>query len=521
MTGPIRLYHSERTSYATMRPMYDRLDLEPVRGMHDQLPAEQTRLEMTRAQLESVLTNWGYIPIDLPVLERRELYLKKAGEELVGKLYDFVHHGRGLALRPEWTASVLRAYLRYLQGEPLPVRLRYGGPVFRYERPQRGTYRQFTQIGVELIGGHAPRGDAEVIALACEGLAKVGVREWTLTIGHVGIARSLLAGLNLPERTASRLLWSMERLRRGNRDSLREQLQASGGLEGVDERFELGPLVELPDEQLSELLTTTIRAMGLSLESTSRAPEAIVERLIRKMRRADPEPHIEQALGSLERLSAAYGEPEHALAVAERLLHDLNLPTTQLDDLRQIVALVRAQGIEPPHLRLDLGLSRGLHYYTGMIFEIDSPDGLQLCGGGRYDELVGALRGEAVSAGQRSNVPAVGFAYGLERVDMYREQRVSGLPSLLVAAPNDDYAVAMRVADELRRKGYRVLLDARSRSIQANVRDADRRGCKALVVVGDTETHVLWHELGSDGQTTVQQTLLADVPMVSMSEMHG
>src|SRR3712207_3541844 len=118
--------------------MHEHLDLEPVRGTRDYMPAEQERLMATHATLEGTLDAWGYQPIDLPVLERRELYLKKAGEELVGKLYDFVHHGRGLALRPEWTASVLRAYLKSLQSEPLPVRLRYGGPVFRYERPQRG-----------------------------------------------------------------------------------------------------------------------------------------------------------------------------------------------------------------------------------------------------------------------------------------------------------------------------------------------------------------------------------------------
>src|SRR3712207_4425917 len=174
--------------------MLERVDLEPVRGMRDHLPPEQARLAATRAVLEGVLDSWGYDPIDLPILERRELYLRKSGEDLVGKLYDFVFQGRGLALRPEWTASVLRAYLRSLQSAPLPVRLRYSGPVFRYERPQRVTYRQFTQVGVEMIGGTAPRADAEVISLACAGLRSVGVTGWKVTLGHVGVARALLSG---------------------------------------------------------------------------------------------------------------------------------------------------------------------------------------------------------------------------------------------------------------------------------------------------------------------------------------
>ncbi len=481
-------------------PMHEHLDLEPVRGTRDYMPAEHERLIATRAALEGTLEAWGYQPVDLPVLERRELYLKKAGEELLGKLYDFVHHGRGLALRPEWTASVLRAYLKSLQSEPLPVRLRYGGPVFRYERPQRGTYRQFTQVGVELIGGRSPRADAEVVALACSGLRAAGVHDWTLTLGHIGVARALLAGLNLPERTASQLLWSMERLRRGDRAALRAQLEAAGALSARDEQFDLGPLVMLPDDQLAELLATMVRAMGLSLESTTRPPDAIIQRLIRKLRRGDPEPQIDQALACLERLSQAYGEPGQALQVARTLLDDLGLPADQLDELRAIIDLIVGQGIEFPRLVVDLGLSRGLHYYSGMLFEIEAPDGLQLCGGGRYDDLVAALN--PAGAG-RTQVPAVGFAYGLERVAAATtlEVRPAG-PLAMVAAPDEAYLVAMRVAHGLRARGYRVLLDARGRSVQANLRDAQRRGCQALIVVDDVvaDGEVVWHELAADGR---------------------
>ncbi|HZB95344.1 MAG TPA: ATP phosphoribosyltransferase regulatory subunit [Herpetosiphonaceae bacterium] len=481
--------------------MQEYLQLEPVRGMRDHLPAEQEQLSATRAALEGVLDAWGYQEIDLPVLERRDLYLKKVGEDLVGKLYDFTHQGRALALRPEWTASVLRAYLRSLQSEPLPVRLRYGGPVFRYERPQRATYRQFTQIGVELIGGAAPRGDAEIIAVACEGLAAAGVHEWKLILGHVGVARTLLAQLGLPERTASQLLWSIERLRRGDSTALRAQLQASGSEETPDESLHLGALAGLPDEELAELLATTVRAMGLSLESTSRPAEAIIERLIRKLRRANPQPRIEQAIASLERLSQAYGEPETAFDTTTTLLRELDLPTTALDELRALVDLVVAQGIESPRLVIDLGLSRGLHYYSGMIFEIEGPDGLQLCGGGRYDDLVGALHPPGT---RRLDVPAVGLAYGLERVVAQLAPAPASRPaSILVAAPDAAFQAAMRVADSLRARGHRVLLDVRGRSLQANLRDAERRGCVALVSVEGAamEEEVVWHDLSSHGNS--------------------
>ena len=493
--------------------MQEPVDLDPVRGMRDHLPADQERLAALRGVLEAVSESWGYAPVDLPVLERRELYLKKSGEDLVGKLYDFSYNGRALALRPEWTASVLRAYLRGLQSEPLPLRLRYCGPVFRYERPQRLTYRQFIQLGVEMIGGAAPRADAEIVVLACKGLADAGVQNWTLTLGHVGIARAMLAHLPLPQRTASQLLWSMDRLQRGDLAALRTQLQASGALGDADNLFDLGPLVALPDDQLAELLATTVRAMGLSLEDTSRPADAIIQRLIRKLRRADPGPAIEHALVSLERLSQARGEPAVAFDIAARLLDDLNLPSRELEELRRIVDLVQSQGIEPPRLQVNLGLGRGLHYYSGMIFEIEGANGLQLCGGGRYDELVGALqRGpsrtpagadEARNGARRVDVPAVGFAYGLERVAAAGAQLQPALErTVLVVASDDDFKLAMRAAETLRRQGYRTLLDSRGRSLQANLRDAERRGCAALVAVDSAapDGELTWHALSALGE---------------------
>ena len=482
--------------------MYERNELEAVRGMRDHLPDAQEHLLATRARLEEQLDAWGYQPIDLPILEHRELYLKKGGEELAGKLYDFVHQGRGLALRPEWTASVLRAYLKNMQSEPLPVRLRYTGPVFRYERPKRGTYRQFTQVGVELIGGTSPRADAEVVALACKGLRAAGVDDWVLTIGHVGIARALLAGLGLPERTASQLLWSAERLRRNGVDAVRAQFR-----ENQDDTFDLGPLASLPDEQLAELLATAVRAMGLSLDSSSRSPEAIIQRLMSKLRRGGSQEGIDQALHSLERLSHARGSPEHALMTAQALFQDLSLPAAHLAQLAQIVDLVAAQGIDPPRLVVDLGLSRGLHYYSGMIFEIEASDGLQLCGGGRYDDLLTALQpGSRI----RADVPAAGFAYGLERVTMASPATPPKPKSaVMVAAEEGAYATAMRTAETLRARGFRVLLDVRGRSLQAALRDAERRSCRFFLVIdqGDAGETAEWHDLQQSYQPARRRPL--------------
>ncbi len=476
--------------------MNERPDWQPVRGTRDVLPPEQARLHRLAHRLDDALAQWGYAPLDVPLLERRELYLKKAGEELVGKLYDFVHHGRALALRPEWTASVLRAYLRGLQAAPLPVRLRYAGPVLRYERPQRGTYRQFTQVGVELIGGLAPRADAEVIALACAGLDAVAVPDWTLMLGHVGVARSLLGGLGLPERTASQLLWSMERLRRDGVAPLATELTSAD----PDELFDLGPLAALPDEQLQDLLVTMLRAVGLPLANSTRSPEAIVGRLVRKLRRGSSQPAVERALERLTSLSAARGQPDVAIGAAAAILQSEGLPTAPLDELRTTLALLADYGVDPGRITVDLGLTRGLHYYTGMIFEINGADGLQLCGGGRYDDLVASLGGPSV--------PAVGCAYGLERIAAAAQPDEAGTaPLVVVMAADVRYGAALRAAALLRARGYQAQLDVRGRALQGNLRDAAKRGAVAVLAIEDDET-ATWHA----GQTARRGDLETLVP---------
>lgn len=462
--------------------MNERPGWQPVRGARDVPPTEQLRLRALQQRLENIGRQWGYQPIDVPLLEQRDLYLKKAGEELVGKLYDFVHHGRALALRPEWTSSVLRAYLRLLRSEPLPVRLAYSGPVLRYERPQRTTYRQFTQVGVELIGGVAPLADAEILGLACLSLDAVGVKNWKLTVGHIGIARTLLAAMRLPERTASQLLWSFERLRREP-----AQVRAELMSDEAPELFDLGPLQSLPDDQLQHLLLTMLRAVGVPVDNTSREPEAIVARLVRKLRRSEPAAGVEQALAVLTQLSAIRMQPREALQAAAQLLGDEGLSAAPIQELQATLDLLLAQGMPLERIVIDLGMSRGLHYYTGIIFEIEGEDGLQLCGGGRYDDLIASLGGPTT--------PAVGFAFGLERIAAVAEQRpVVEQPSLVVMTPTSRHAEGLRVAEYLRQRGFLALLDVRGRSLQANLRDAMRRGARAVVEVEDEQT-VVWHDV--------------------------
>lgn len=475
--------------------------IDSVRGMRDVLPGEYAEQAAVAARLDGVLASYGYQPVDLPIVERRDLYLRKLGEELVGKVYEFSFSGRDLALRPEWTASVLRAYVARLQDQPLPLRLRYAGPVFRNERPQRSTYRQFTQLGVELIGGPAPRADAECLALACDGLDSAGVRDYQVRVGHVGFIRGVLAGLGLADRTQGALIWSLERMREEGSAPVRERLLADDEAPPFDPAL----LEGLSDEQAEELLRHALQAIGVNLQFGTRPAEAIVRRLVRKLRREDPRSRVERALGLLERLARLHGPPDEAIPQAAALLREYELPETGLDELRAVLGLAAPHGIARERLLVDFGLGRGLHYYTGAIFEIYDAGGSQLCGGGRYDDLVAALGG-------RQATPAVGFAYGLERVVAAVAERrpdagTRAPEALVVAAEDDAYPYALRVARALRELGYVATVDVRGRNVAGNARDAARRGVGTLVVVGSSEAEhgeVLWRGTASREERRVR-----------------
>src|SRR5690349_14653941 len=144
--------------------------IKAVRGVRDILPADLPLWRAAKDAGRRVAQSFGYEEIETPIIELSEL-IERVGEDtdaVAKELYRFDDRGgRNLALRPEATAGVVRAYFEGgLNHAPQPSRLYLLGPMFRYDRPQKGRYRQFYQFNVEAIGGAAPGLDAEVIEVA-------------------------------------------------------------------------------------------------------------------------------------------------------------------------------------------------------------------------------------------------------------------------------------------------------------------------------------------------------------------
>ena len=174
------------------------MEIQRPRGTRDFLPEEMAKRRYAENKLRAVAERWGYGEIKTPTFEHIELFTIKSGEGILGEIYNFKDKGeREIALRPELTAPVVRMYVESLQRSAKPLKFYYFDNCFRYERPQKGRFREFFQFGVEIIGSARPEADAEVIALAVEMLNSVGVKG-DLHVGHLGIVRALLKDI-LPE----------------------------------------------------------------------------------------------------------------------------------------------------------------------------------------------------------------------------------------------------------------------------------------------------------------------------------
>ena len=381
------------------------------RGTQDVLPEEAAYWAFVEQTARHFAAMYGYGEIRTPTFEDTGLFLRGVGgsTDIVEKeMYTFQDKGGGdLTLRPEGTASIVRAYLEHgMASRPQPVRLFTFVNCFRYDRPQRGRYREFHQWDAEAIGELDPLVDAEMIALLWRFYAGLGLRDLTLQLNSIGDGACRPAYL--------------------------EQLRG----------YYRGRVDELCGDCRRRLETNPLRLLDC--------------------KNAPCQPAIARAPRLLDALCAECAEHFGALRA-------------YLDDL--------GIGCE-----LNPRLVRGLDYYTKTVFEVWPREvGAQsaIGGGGRYDGLAEALGGRAT--------PAIGFATGIERIIM--NLKAQDVPVPPVAAPRAFVAhvgdaarrEAARFADALRQAGAAALVAVGSRSMRAQLRQANGSGAAWTAIIGEDE----------------------------------
>ena len=418
-----------------------------IKGFNDTLPTQTAAWRRLEQHLASLMDAYGYQQIRLPIVEQTNLFKRSIGDatDIVEKeMYTFLDKGNppeSLTLRPEGTAGCVRAMLEHNLLRGAAPRVWYVGPMFRYEKPQKGRYRQFHQFGVETFGVATPDQDAELILMTA--------RLWK----RMGVANKVQLELNT--------------------------------LGESDERANYrAALVEFLESHKADLDEDSQRRLGTN-------PLRILD---------SKEARTQQILENAPKLHDFMGE--------ETMAHFAQLQQYLTDAGVTFV--------------INQKLVRGLDYYNKTVFEWTTTLlGSQgtVCAGGRYDGLVGQLKGKP-----DQTVPAVGFAMGMERLLLLLEQvedltPVRDCEIFLVSDPATQgkaLVLAEQIRDQFELANSHIRLKVGSQgSMKSQMKKADQAGALFAIIFGEREQsaqQVLVKELATAEQTEVA---LADfVPFI-------
>lgn len=375
---------------------------------------------------------FGFAEYDGPVLEPLELYKKKSGEEIEAQLFNFTDKGgREVALRPEMTPTACRLVGARAGSLKRPIKWFSIGEFYRYERMQKGRGRCFHQFNADLFGEAGPEAEVELIALLVQCFRAFGLTEadFTVRLSDRNLWFHYLTAQGCDEERIRALLAAVDRHGKQGEEAFRPYA----------ERF--GPL----DPALKARVLAFLEIRGL--------------------------PELEAALKS----ASAGAGPAEAGRIEARL-----------EEWRRLLGDLSSMGLGP-FVTVDLGVVRGLAYYTGFVFEAFDRRGelRALAGGGRYDDLVGKLGGP--------DLPAAGFAIGDMTFGLLLAER--GLAPSIVSAP-DAYCVIGGAAERaaalgdinlLRAEGYRVDYALKPAAFGKQFKAAAESGARLALIYGSDE----------------------------------
>ncbi len=436
---------------------------QPARGMRDFLPADIRKRNYVINIIREVYESYGFEPLETPAVENLETLTGKYGEEgnqlmfkilKRGEKLDLANGEKGLsdlALRYDLTVPLARVVANYRHELPKFFKRYQIQPVWRADRPARGRYREFYQCDVDAIGSTSMIVEAELISAVCEIFQRLGFEDFVVKLNHRKLLSAILDVCSIPKEEQLNFLVILDKMDKIGEQGVVNELNAFGFTKSYLKYLDL--IVEIDKHSLEIAKQNDKNKSWIDKLET-------INKLV------------------LDKFTTFVGENNEG----KKSLNELrNIRNLLISDIAKSTVLIKPS------------LARGLSYYTGAIMEVNVPDFAgSLAGGGRYDGLIGMFGKESI--------PACGLSIGLERILVVMEER--GMFDKLIAegklkADSADVLVtvwsgetigeSLKLANELRRSGLRVLVYPEADKMGKQFKYADSIGVKTAIIMRDEE----------------------------------
>lgn len=407
-----------------------KINTKPLPGMMELLPEEQIEFDRIMGVIKKHHARFGFVPIDTPIIERSETLLAKAGGETEKQIYRFNKGDNDLSLRFDLTVPMSRFVAENFSRLQFPFKRSQIGKVYRGERAQRGRFREFYQCDIDVIGHGelSVKYDAEVIAIIYEIFRELNFGEFIIRISNRNLATGLLKSLRLEEKT-SEILGLIDRAEKISSKEFDEQLAA----------------LDVGDS--AQKIKQFINISGNNSEIFAQLEQISIE------------------------------------------LNDNSQFKKGISELKEVITILKAMGVDEKFFKVDTLIIRGLDYYTGTIFETNLLAHKEIgsvSSGGRYDNL-----SEYYS---KEKLPGVGASIGLTRLfwclrDLGLLSFSSKTPAefLIIPFSDNELPKAFEIAKSLRDKGKNVEVLLEEMKIAKAFKLADKRGVKFTLALGAQE----------------------------------
>ena len=412
------------------------IDPRVASGLRDLTPALMIPRERMLAVFRQTFGEFGFVPIETPHIERMEVLTGKGAgsDEVLRQIFEVTNKGGTpgeLALRFDLTVPLARFVAKHIDALGVPFKRYAIGSVFRGERPAKGRFREFVQCDFDTIGTESVVADAEIAQVIHSALDSAGVPDFTITLNNRKILDGFLGAQGLTDRSGS-VLRALDKLGKIGREAVIDELAKPSDAGGS----------ELTAEQAREVL---------NFAENGRGGAEVLDRVM-------------SGLGS---------NPTVAQGI---------------DNLQTVLKLLSAAGVPAGRVALDLGLARGLDYYTGIVFET-TVKGWEKFGsvasGGRYDNLASLFTPR--------RLPGVGASIGLDRLLALLDEAgwlksaATTVPVLVANFPGTEPIVAFTMAARLRAVGIGAEVYPDPIPIGKQMGYGSTRGHKLAVIVGPDE----------------------------------